>query len=70
MGMIEYYCQHLPRVDIKHSEPFTWWIQGNGKKIKVSKMTDTHLINSINKIDRDKWRTQWKEYLMKELESR
>jgi hypothetical protein len=49
---------------------FKWWRMGNGKRILVTKMKESHLMNSINKIDRDQWRLEWKKPLMKELESR
>jgi hypothetical protein len=62
---------HKPRV-VTHSEPFTWWVKADGRKTKVTKMTDEHIMNCINMID-DRgrnWRYHWKEPLLKELESR
>ena len=46
------------------------WLQADGSEINVSSMTKSHLINSINKIKRDKWRRNWLHILEKELESR
>ena len=50
---------------------FKWWVQQNGKRIKVSKMTNSHIQSSINLIKRqDGWRESWIEPLKKELKSR
>lgn len=56
---------------VKYSEPFTWWTMQSGKRIKVSKMTNSHIQNSINLINRQHgWRESWIEPLKKELKSR
>lgn len=59
-------------IEVNHfnPKPYKWWGMADGSRIEVAKMTDKHLINCINKIDRDQWRLQWKEPLMLELESR
>ena len=56
----------------REPEYFTWWININGKRIKLSNMSDSHICNCIGMIDRSRtgWRSYWKEPLLKELESR
>lgn len=56
---------------IRHSEPFTWWKQNNGKRIRLINMTTTHLQNTINLINnKSNWRKYWLIPLQKELQSR
>jgi hypothetical protein len=65
-GPFDHHTMEEPKI-----RSFIWWVQGDGTRIKVESMTDTHLMNSINMIDRRSgWRKQWKEPLMKELEKR
>lgn len=53
------------------SAPFTWWQPKVGKRIKLTKMKKSHIINSIKMIERrGNWRQQWLEPLQKELKSR
>lgn len=53
------------------SPPYTWWSMNTGVRTRVSKMTDNHIMNCISMIDRNPhFRQDWKEPLLKELESR
>ena len=48
---------------------FLWWIQKDGTRIHIRYMTDSHIMNCINMIDRrDNWRVAWIDPLMRELE--
>jgi len=50
---------------------FIWWVQKDGTRIHIKDMTDSHIMNCINMIDRrDNWRTAWKKPLLYELENR
>ena len=51
--------------------PFKWWVQKDLTRIHISHMSDSHIMNCIDMIDRrDDWRTAWKEPLLRELEKR
>jgi hypothetical protein len=50
---------------------FIWWVQKDLTRIHIKDMTDSHIMNCINMIDRrDDWRTAWKSPLLNELENR
>jgi hypothetical protein len=68
----DHFPDHMLRTDKKiDSPPFTWWSMNNGVRTRVSKMTDNHIMNCIDMIDRNPhFRQDWKEPLLKELESR
>ena len=44
------------------------WTQKNGKKIKVSNMGESHLINTINMLRESNPNNEWIPYLQKELD--
>lgn len=67
----DHYGDHMRRGEVVHSPPFTWWSLNSGVRTRVSKMTDNHIMNCIDMIDRNPhFRQDWKEPLLKELESR
>lgn len=46
------------------------WTSGNGRKIAVSDMATSHIINSIKKIKRENWKVDWLPILTEELNRR
>jgi hypothetical protein len=46
------------------------WAQKDGTVTSIKAMSSTHLINSIKKCQRDKWRISYLPYLLKEAKNR
>ena len=46
------------------------WLTNSGITLKISEMTDSHLINSINRIERLDWRKDYLPLLKEELKRR
>ena len=63
-------CHHPMKIKPIVVQSFKRWKDINGKEHNVKDMTSSHIRNCINMIDRRKWRTNWKEPLLKELNSR
>ena len=72
--MADYYRYRDLEEDMNFSDnrkkSFINWKMSDGSKIKATKMTKQHLINSIAKIKIEAWRLDWLETLEEELASR
>jgi hypothetical protein len=52
------------------AKSYTHWRQQDGSKILLSDMTKCHLQNCIRIIHFKDWRTDWREHLQSELDTR
>ena len=67
MGDIaDYYMKDWDYTDIPEND-FKRWCQGNGKRIKLTNMTEEHINNCLKKIVNDCWRKEWFTPLVQEL---
>ena len=71
MGDIaDYYRDIKLNNTLRKEKSFIWWRQRDGTKVSIKNMTKAHIINCITKIDKEEWRKDWKEPLLKELKLR